>query len=39
MNDFPIIFLHNPDCGTSRSVLAMVHEDQKPRRLGGRRHD
>ena len=24
MNDFPIIFFHNPDCGTSRNALAMV---------------
>jgi arsenate reductase (glutaredoxin) len=24
MNDFPITFFHNPDCGTSRNALAMV---------------
>lgn len=24
MNDFPISFFHNPDCGTSRNALAMV---------------
>ncbi|MDB4974996.1 MAG: arsenate reductase [Myxococcaceae bacterium] len=24
MNDFPITFFHNPNCGTSRNALAMV---------------
>ena len=24
MDDFPITFFHNPDCGTSRNALAMV---------------
>ncbi len=24
MNDFPITIYHNPDCGTSRNVLAMI---------------
>jgi arsenate reductase len=24
MTDFPIIIYHNPDCGTSRNVLAMI---------------
>ena len=25
MTDFPITIYHNPDCGTSRNVLAIIH--------------